>query len=85
MSDLPDLRKIDIQNATPEQIESLKNLSDEDLLRASNSIDLFAVVEAVRRLRVTLHREEVAIKRLTWALAVFTLVLVGLGVAALMH
>jgi hypothetical protein len=85
LTDLPDLRKIDIQNAMPQQIELLKNLSDEDLLRASNSIDLFAVVEAVRRLRVTLHREEVAIKLLTLALTVFTLVLVGLGVAALMH
>jgi hypothetical protein len=74
---------INLREATDDQLESLKKLSDNELLRASQTLDLFSIAESMRRLRIALHREERAIKWLTVVLVIFTIVLVGLGVEAL--
>jgi hypothetical protein len=55
-------------------------MSEDDLLRASTSLDLFSVVESMRRLKIELHREERAIKQLTAVLVVLTIILVALTV-----
>lgn len=74
MSKIP--ANLDLSEATDEYLETLKNITDDDLLRASQSLDLFAVVESNRRLRVSLQKEESVIKSLTWVLVVLTLILV---------
>ncbi|SED77600.1 hypothetical protein SAMN05519104_4335 [Rhizobiales bacterium GAS188] len=68
-------------NLSNDDLAKLKELSDDDLLRTSGSLDGFSIVEASRRLRVALHKEERAIKWLTWWLVVMTVVLVGLTAA----
>lgn len=67
-------------------------IDDEALLRCCATLDQYAVVEATRRLRETLHKEEVAIKRLTtwlvgltWGLVGLTIIIVALTVALLVH
>ena len=67
-----------IREATDEELKQLKEMSDDNLLRASTSLDLFAVVESNRRLRVAIHKEEKAIKWLTWVLVGLTFALVVL-------
>ena len=74
------LASLNLREASSEQLEELRKLSEDDLLRASNSMDFFAVVEALRRHKVAIHSEEVAIKRLTWALFGATVVLVVVAV-----
>jgi hypothetical protein len=71
---------INLATATDEQLSRMKAATDDDLLRAAGTPDLFAVVESSRRLRVALQKEERAIKRLTWVLVFFTLILIALGV-----
>ena len=71
---------MNLREAPAEALEELKRLSDDDLLRASNSMDFFAVVEALRRHRGAIHSEEVAIKRLTWALVFLTIALVVIAI-----
>ena len=78
-----DLGSILLRDATEQEIEHLKEMSDNDLLRASSTLDLCAVVESMRRLKNALHREETAIKWLTVILVILTVVLVGLGIVAL--
>ncbi len=80
---LRSLGNINLREATDEDIERLKKMTDEELLRASSSLDLFAVVESMRRLKNALHREEKAIKWLTVVLAILTFLLVLLGIEAL--
>ena len=77
------LMTIDLIKATDEELRHLKAISDDDLLRQSRTMDLFAVVESTRRLREALHKEEVDIKWLTFALLLFTVTLVALGFLAL--
>ncbi len=67
----------------PEILARLKGMSDDELLRSSTSLDLFAVVESNRRLKVALHKEERAIKWLTGVPVILTVILVLLGVEAL--
>jgi hypothetical protein len=69
-----------IADASDEELERLKAMSEDDLLRSTLSIDQFAIVEATRRLRNALQTEERAIKRLTVWLVVLTTVLVILTV-----
>ena len=87
-----DLTNLDLTKATDEELAELKRLTDDDLLRYSRTLDLFAVVESARRLKETLQTEEKAIKRLTFVLValtvllvVLTVILVGLGIVALRH
>lgn len=81
MANIHHLDAIALRTATPEQLEQVKALSDDDLLRAAGSLDICAVVESNRRLKNALIAEETAIKRLTFWLVVLTAVLVifGLG------
>jgi hypothetical protein len=82
------LRKLpgmNLREATADDLVKLKALSDEDQLRASNSINCFAIVEALRRHRGAIHSEEVAIKGLTWVPVVSTVVLVGLAIHEIWH
>jgi hypothetical protein len=74
---------VDLIKATDEELNRLKRMPDEDLLRCSRSLDLFAVVESNRRLKDALHKEEKAIKWLTVVLIVLTVILVFLGLEAL--
>ena len=80
---LKSLGNINLREATDQDLERLKNMPDNELLRASTSLDLFAITESMRRLKNALHREESAIKWLTVVLTILTLVLVLLGVVAL--
>jgi len=82
---LTDLGTINLQNASEADLNQLKTMSDDDLLRASTTIDLFSGVESMRRLRIALHREETAIKWLTFVLVILTLILVWIGIRALPH
>ena len=77
--------KTNLLHITDEQLAELKEIGDDDLLRAASSLDIFAAVESTRRLRHALHKEERAIKILTVALVVLTLVLVVLGILTLKH
>jgi hypothetical protein len=87
-----DLGSIHLRDATAPELEHLKKMSDDDLLRASATLDLFAVVESMRRLKNALVKEETAIKGLTRTLViltgvllVFTVVLVVLGIFSPCH
>ena len=75
-----DLVSIDLRKATDQELERLKKLTDDELLRASSTIELFALAESMRRLKNALHSEERAIKWLTFVLAVLTILLVFMGV-----
>jgi uncharacterized protein (UPF0147 family) len=75
-----DLVSIDLRKATDQELERLKKLTDDELLRASSTIELFALAESMRRLKNALHSEEKAIKWLTFVLAVLTILLVFMGV-----
>ena len=74
---------LNLRSATDEQLGLLKRMTDDDLLRSAASLDLFAVVESNRRLKLALHKEERAIKWLTAVLIVLTVILIFLGVEAL--
>jgi hypothetical protein len=65
-----------LATATDEELASLKAMTDDDLLRAAQTLDLFAGVEASRRLREAMQKEEGATKRLTGVLVALTIVLV---------
>jgi hypothetical protein len=82
---LRDLGNIDLREATDQELERLKKMPDDELLRASTSLDLFAIAESMRHLKNALHSEEKAIKWLTVVLTVFTFLLVLLGIEALRH
>jgi hypothetical protein len=60
-------------------------LIDDDLARAASTLDLFALVESIRRLRVALHAEESAIKWLTVVLVILTVVLALIGLWEVFH
>jgi len=77
-----DLVGIDLRKVTGQELERLKKLTDDDLLRVSSTIDLFALAESMRRLKNALHSEERAIKWLTFVLAVLTILLVFMGVVS---
>ena len=86
------LESLHLRDAKDEDIKLVKEMSCDDLLRASSSLDLCAVAESMRRLRVALHTEEKAIKWLTLVLVILTAfvafltaVLLGLGILALLH
>ena len=74
-----------LRNATEEELLSLKNLSDDDLLRCSQTLDLFSVVESNRRLKNALQKEECTMKWLTLVLVVLTVVLVIFGSMDFIH
>ncbi len=73
---------LNLSKATDEELQRLKRMTDDDLLRSSQTLDLFAVVESNRRLREALHKEEKAIKWLTGILVILTVLLVYLGIKA---
>ena len=77
------LGNINLREATDQDLERLKKMPDDELLRASSSLDLFAIAESMRRLKNALHRKETAIKWLTVVLTILTFVLVLLGIEAL--
>ena len=74
---------LDLMKATDEELEGLKSMTEDDLLRSSRTLDLFAVVESNRRLKNALHKEEKAIKLLTGVLVGLTVILIGLGIKAI--
>ena len=73
---LKDLESLNLRQASDEDLERFKNLSDDDVLRASCTLDIFAIAESNRRLKNALISEEKTIKRLTWVLVVLTFILV---------
>jgi hypothetical protein len=75
-----DLSRFHLRDATDEQLTRQKEMSDDDLLRCSQTLDLCAVTESNRRLRMALHKEEKAIKLLTLILVVLTVVLVAIAI-----
>jgi hypothetical protein len=77
------LANINLTTATDEELERLKAMTDDELLRSAQTLDLFSVVESSRRLREALHKEERAIKWLTGVLVFLTLILIALGIEAL--
>ena len=79
------LGSISLLSAPEEFIEGLKQLSDTDLLRASNTSDMMAVVESNRRLKNAMQSEERAIKWLTWVLVALTAMLVILTGVLVLH
>ena len=80
LSDLNKELQSGLRDASDDLINRLKHLDDDDLLRASQSLDLFAVVESNRRLRNALQREEKVIKNLTLVLVILTGILIVLAV-----
>ncbi len=78
-----DPTNVDLVKATDDELDRLKKMTDDDLLRSSRTLDLFAVVESTRRLRLALHKEEKAIKWLTVVLVILTVILMLLGIEAL--
>ena len=82
---LSELPNIMLRNATDEELTRLKSLSDDDLLRSAQTMDMFAGVESTRRLRAALHKEEVAIKWLTGVLVVLTAILAWPVVQSFLH
>jgi hypothetical protein len=80
-----DLGNINVREATDKELEGLKNMTDDELLRASTSLDLFSIAESMRRLKNALHSEEKAIKWLTVVLIILTLILIGLGIKSLTY
>ena len=72
----------DLRRVSDQAFQELRDatVDDEALLRCCATLDQYAVIEATRRLRETLHQEEVAIKNLTWWLVAMTGVLVVLTV-----
>jgi hypothetical protein len=82
---LKDFEYANFRDPTDGDLEILKHLSDDDLLRAASSLDMFASVESMRRLRKALQREEKAIKWLTVVLVLLTIILVCLGFKAFLH
>ena len=77
-----DPARTNLRFATDEQLAQLKGMTDDELLKCSQTLDLFAVAESMRRLRKALQKEEAAIKWLTGVLVVLTLVLIYLGFKA---
>lgn len=75
MRELTNIRLIE---ATDEELARLKGMTDDQLLRAASSLDLFSIAESNRRLKQALHSEERAIKWLTGVLVFLTVVLVVL-------
>ena len=77
---LKDLGAPNLRDVSDEVLDRFKNISDDDVLRASGSLDAFAIVESNRRLKNALISEEKTIKGLTWLLVVLTIILVFLGI-----
>jgi hypothetical protein len=71
---------INLATATDEDLARLKAMTDDDLLRSALSLDLFAGVEASRRLREAMQKEEGPTKRLTGVLVALTILLVVIGI-----
>ena len=74
--ELSELASINLHHTTDAELARFRSLPDDDLLRASGSLDAFAIVESSRRLKIALHGEELAIKRLTKILVILTVILV---------
>jgi hypothetical protein len=70
-----DLTNILFKDISDEDLELLKKLRYDDILKISNSSDLFTIVESNRRLMERLSTEERAIKKLTRWLVSFTIAL----------
>ena len=71
----PELRGLNFGEATSDEIEEIKNKSDEELIRMAGSADMISLVETMRRLKNALHREEVAIKWLSVIIVVLTIII----------
>lgn len=78
--EIPKLRNRDLSEATSEQLECLKKMSYDQLLRSSRTLDGAANVVSTWGLKEALQKEETAIKRLILALVIFTGILVMLAV-----
>ena len=76
---LTDLGAPDLRQVSDEMLQRFKNLSDDEVLRASCTLDAFAIAESNRRLKNALISEERTIKKLTWVLVALTFVLVILA------
>ena len=57
-----------LRRISAQAFEELRStaITDEDLLRCCEKLDQFAVVEAMRRLRVSMHQLDAAATRLFW-------------------
>jgi hypothetical protein len=76
---LQDLYAKSTADFTDEELRRFYNADDGVLMRFSGASHLIPVIDAFRRLRVEMHREERTIKWLTWVLVVLTAVLILLG------
>jgi hypothetical protein len=76
---LKDFETRDFTTLTDKELEELKALGDNNLLRSAKTLDHFAGVEASRRLRVATTWATVAMVALTIILVVLTAILVWLG------
>jgi len=70
---------IQLATATDEELTRLKAMTEDQLLRSAQTMDLFAVVESSRRLRVATTNLTVVLIVLTVILVILTGVLVWLG------
>ncbi len=78
---LQDLYIKDARSLSDDELRRICEASDEELMRMSGTAHLVPVIESMRRLRERIHKEERAIKWLTAALLVLTVVLAFFGVA----
>jgi hypothetical protein len=76
---LQDLYAKPTADLTDEDLRRFYDADDRVLMRFSGTSHLIPVIEAFRRLRIEMHREERTIKWLTWVLVFLTAVLVLLG------
>ena len=83
MKIIDQLFQTNLGNATDEQVGAIQVVSDDDLFRAANTLDLGAVIESNRRLRKAITEAKnstdqysARIVWLTWALVILTVALI---------
>ncbi len=76
---IQDLYLKDVRILSDDDVRRIFEASDEELMRMSGTAHLVPVIESMRRLRERIHKEERAIKWLTWVLVVLTGVLAIFG------
>jgi peroxiredoxin family protein len=57
-SDIDWIKGRNLTSMTAEEVVKAQNLSDDDISRCSTTMDVFAIVESNRRLRMTIKAEE---------------------------
>jgi hypothetical protein len=83
--DIRDLYQKNPREMSEDELERILNAGDKNLLRVAQNVPEVAVLVATWRLRERIHKEERAIKLLTWVLVALTGVLVYLGFSDFMN